>query len=55
MAHETARQAVNTYIRSGGKFDGVIDFDAAVRDTSTPPKLLPVSATDADVGDSLMI
>jgi lysophospholipase L1-like esterase len=37
-AHETARQAVNTYIRSG-KFDAVIDFDAAVRDTSTPPKV----------------
>ena len=36
--HETARQAVNTYIRSG-KFDAVIDFDATVRDTSTPPKL----------------
>ena len=41
-AHETARQSVNAYIR-GGKFDGFIDFDAAVRDTSTPPRLLPVS------------
>jgi lysophospholipase L1-like esterase len=37
-ANETNRQTVNTYIRSG-KFDGVIDFDAAVRDASTPPKL----------------
>ena len=37
-ANETNRQAVNTYVRSG-KFDGVIDFDAAVRDTSKPPKL----------------
>ena len=37
-AHETARQAVNTYIKSG-KFDGFIDLDAAVRDASNPPKL----------------
>ena len=37
-AHENVRQSVNTYIRSG-KFDGFIDFDAAVRDSSNPPKL----------------
>jgi len=37
-AHETVRQTVNTYIRSG-KFDAFIDFDAAVRDTSNPPRL----------------
>ena len=37
-AHETDRQTVNTYIRSG-EFDGFIDFDAAVSDASTPPKL----------------
>jgi lysophospholipase L1-like esterase len=37
-AHESARQSVNTYIKSG-KFDGFIDFDAAVRDTSNPPRL----------------
>ena len=37
-AHESVRQSVNTYIRSG-KFDAFIDFDAAVRDTSNPPKL----------------
>jgi lysophospholipase L1-like esterase len=37
-AHETVRQTVNTYIR-GGNFDAVIDFDAAVRDTSNPPRL----------------
>ena len=36
--NETNRQTVNTYIRSG-KFDGVIDFDAAVKDGSNPPKL----------------
>jgi lysophospholipase L1-like esterase len=37
-AHETVRQSVNTYIR-GGNFDAFIDFDAAVRDTSNPPRL----------------
>jgi lysophospholipase L1-like esterase len=37
-AHETVRQTVNTYIRSG-KFDAFIDFDAAVRDGSNPPKV----------------
>jgi lysophospholipase L1-like esterase len=37
-AHESTRQSVNTYIRSG-KFDAFIDFDAAVRDTSNPPKV----------------
>jgi lysophospholipase L1-like esterase len=47
-SHESTRQAVNTYIRSG-KFDGFIDLDAAVRDTSTPPKLQ--SAYDS--GDGL--
>jgi lysophospholipase L1-like esterase len=29
---EEKRQAVNRWIREGGAFDGVIDFDAAVRD-----------------------
>jgi len=38
VAREVARQDVNMYIRSG-KFDGVMDFDKAVRDSSTPPKL----------------
>jgi len=37
-AHESTRQTVNTYIRSG-KFDAFIDFDAAVRDTSSPPRV----------------
>jgi lysophospholipase L1-like esterase len=47
-ANETQRQAVNTYVRSG-KFDGFIDFDAAVRDTSSPPRL----QTMYDSGDFL--
>jgi lysophospholipase L1-like esterase len=33
---EAARQAVNRFIRTGGAFDGVIDFDAAVRDPADP-------------------
>ncbi len=37
-AHETVRQSVNTYIKSG-KFDAYLDFDAAVTDNGNPPKL----------------
>src|SRR6266404_1791395 len=33
---EETRQAVNQWIRSSGAFDGVFDFDAAVRDPSHP-------------------
>ncbi len=36
--HESVRQQVNTYIKSGA-FDGYIDFDAALRDPSDPTKL----------------
>jgi lysophospholipase L1-like esterase len=38
-AHESVRQQVNAYIRSG-VFDGVFDFDAAVTDGGDPPSLL---------------
>jgi lysophospholipase L1-like esterase len=48
-AHEAARQAVNTSIRTSGQFDAVIDFDSAVRDPSDPAKLLPAY----DTGDHL--
>jgi lysophospholipase L1-like esterase len=48
-AHETARQAVNHWIRSGGKFDAVIDFDAAIHDPQDPNRLVPV----ADSSDHL--
>jgi len=47
-ARETQRQSVNSYIR-GTKFDGIIDFDAVVRDASTPPKL----QSNYDSGDGL--
>jgi lysophospholipase L1-like esterase len=36
--HESVRQQVNTYIRSG-VFDGVIDFDKELSDGKDPPKL----------------
>jgi lysophospholipase L1-like esterase len=46
---EAKRQAVNDWIRSGGAFDGLIDFDAVVRDPDHPARLL--SAYDG--GDHL--
>ncbi|WP_433832521.1 SGNH/GDSL hydrolase family protein [Actinoplanes sp. CA-015351] len=45
---ERSRQAVNAAIRAG-LFDGVVDFDAAVRDPATPRQL----AAPYDVGDHL--
>lgn len=44
---EAMRQAVNDWIRTGGAFDAVIDFEAAVRDPAEPARLLP----DYDSGD----
>jgi lysophospholipase L1-like esterase len=38
---EAKRQAVNRWIRTSGAFDGVIDFDRAVRDPAHPDSLLP--------------
>jgi lysophospholipase L1-like esterase len=35
---EAVRQQVNQWIRTGGAFDGVIDFDAAVRDPNHPAR-----------------
>ena len=48
-AHEAVRQTVNTWIRTSGKFDAVIDFDAVVRNPVTLTNLL--SAYDS--GDGL--
>jgi lysophospholipase L1-like esterase len=39
-AREAVRQAVNAWIRSTDEFDGVIDFDAAMRDSAHPGRLL---------------
>ena len=38
---EAVREAVNRWVRTGGAFDGVIDFDAALRDPSQPTRMLP--------------
>ncbi len=47
--HEAARETVNTWIRTGGVFDAVIDLDAATRDPENPTMLLPAG----DTGDHL--
>jgi lysophospholipase L1-like esterase len=44
-AKETTRQAVNKWIRTSGAFDGVIDFDAVVRDPKHPSRLVPKFAS----------
>jgi lysophospholipase L1-like esterase len=46
---ETKREAVNKFIRMGGAYDGVIDFDAVVRDPGHPARILAMY----DSGDHL--
>lgn len=48
-AGETMRTELNTWIRTGGRFDAVIDFDKATRDPQHPERLLPAY----DCGDHL--
>ncbi len=48
-AKEAKRQAVNTWIRTSGAFDAVIDFDAATRDPNNPKHI----RADFDSGDHL--
>jgi lysophospholipase L1-like esterase len=48
-AAETKREALNTWIRTSGACDGVIDFDRATRDPARPSHLLPAF----DSGDHL--
>ena len=48
---EKIRQEVNAWIRTAGEFDGVIDFDQAVRDPNHPTQLLPAF----DSGDHLHV
>lgn len=38
---DVVRQEVNKWIRTSGSFDGVIDFDAILRDPDHPSRLLP--------------
>ncbi|HEU0209576.1 MAG TPA: SGNH/GDSL hydrolase family protein [Candidatus Udaeobacter sp.] len=44
-AKESVRETVNKWIRTSGAFDGIIDFDAAVRDPDHPSRLLPKFAS----------
>lgn len=46
---EQKREAINRWIRTSGAFDGVVDFDAAVRDPKNPLRYLPAY----DSGDHL--
>jgi lysophospholipase L1-like esterase len=48
-AQEAIRAAVNRWIRTGGEFDAVIDFDAVTRDPADPLRFLPAY----DSGDHL--
>jgi lysophospholipase L1-like esterase len=36
---EAVRDAVNTFIRTGGAFDAVVDFEAATRDSADPKRI----------------
>jgi lysophospholipase L1-like esterase len=44
-AAEAQRQAVNAWLRTTAAVDGVIDFDAALRDPAAPERLLPAYAS----------
>jgi len=48
-AGEAKRKQVNGWIRDGGAFDAVIDFEAALRDPGHPTQMLPIY----DCGDHL--
>jgi lysophospholipase L1-like esterase len=46
---EKIRQTVNEWIRTSGLFDAVVDFDAIIRDTSSPIRVRP----EFDPGDHI--
>jgi lysophospholipase L1-like esterase len=46
---EVIRQAVNQWIRTGGAYDAVVDFEAATRDPANPKRFRP----EFDPGDHL--
>ena len=48
-AKDVKRKAVNDWIRTSHSFDGVIDFDRAIRDPNNPDRMLPAY----DGGDHL--
>ncbi len=45
-AGEAQRQALNLWIRTSHAFDGVIDFDLAIRDPANPAQILPAYQGD---------
>jgi lysophospholipase L1-like esterase len=47
--NERKREALNRWIRTGGEYDGVVDFDAAMRSPADPLRLNPAY----DSGDHL--
>ena len=47
--NQQRRAVLNAWIRGGGEYDGVIDFDAALRDRNAPSRLRPAY----DSGDGL--
>ena len=49
MERESVRAAVNEWMRTSKQFDGVVDFDAAMRDPADPNKL----KAEYDSGDHL--
>ena len=48
-AGEVIRQALNAWIRSGGAYDAVVDFEAATRDPANPKRF----RAEFDPGDHL--
>ena len=46
---EAVREAVNNWIRTSGKFDAMVDFEAAVRDPNNPKRI----KAEFDPGDHL--
>lgn len=43
---EATRQAVNAWVRTSSVFDGVVDFDAVLRDPQNPSQVLPAYQAD---------
>jgi lysophospholipase L1-like esterase len=46
VEQEATRQQVNAWIRTSPAFDGVADFDAAIRDPQNPSRVLPAYQAD---------
>ena len=53
-AGTAAREAVNTWIRSSGAFDAVIDFERVMGDPDRPDRLLPACTTAAIISTRTM-